>query len=173
MWLPLVVLAALSVVGGQEAVPYIKELFNAFHHSLHDLHHAQGHDDAHQLLLILGSAAWIIGLGGSFTIYKAGSAEDNLEKNQPLVFKALKKALFFDPLYNFYVTKVQDRIALVIDVLDKLIVQALLVRGSAGLVYIGGLCTRMLHNGNLQLYSFWIALGILVFGAVALGWIGS
>ena len=173
MWAPLVVLAILSVIGGLKSVPYIHELFHAFHHSLEVLHHVEGYKGAHNLLYILGTAAWVVGLGGSYVFYKAGSPEDNLEKNQPLVYKALKKALFFDPLYNFYVNKIQDRVALVIDVLDKLVVQALLVRGSAGIIYIGGLCTRMLHNGNLQLYSFWIALGILLFGAVALGWIGN
>ncbi len=171
MWAPLVVLAILSAVGGSEHVPFIKELFHAFEGSLHDLHHEEGYKGAHTLLYILGTAAWVVGLGGSWFFYKAGSPKDNLEQYQPAIYKALKKALFFDPLYNFYVNKVQDRVALILDILDKLIVQALIVRGSAGLIYVGGLFTRMLHNGNLQLYSFWIAIGVLVFGAVALGWI--
>jgi hypothetical protein len=29
----------------------------------------------------------------------------------------------------------------------------------------------MLHGGNIQFYSFWIAIGVLVLGAFALGWI--
>ena len=173
MWFPLVVLAALSVVGGFENLPLLKELFHAFHGSLHDLHHADGYKGAHNLLYVLGTAAWVVGLGGSWVFYKNGAGKDNLEQNQPVIFKVLKKALFFDPIYNFYVNKVQDRIALVIDIADKLILQALIIRGGAGVVYILGLFTRTLHNGNLQMYGFWIVTGILIFGAVALGWIGG
>ena len=172
MWLPLIVLATLSVIGGHKSAPYIKELFNAFHHSLEMLHHAEGYDAAHKLLLILGTAAWAVGLGGSYVFYKAGSSVDNLEKHQPKLFGILRKALFFDPLYNFYVAKIQNRVADIIDVFDKLIIQGVLVRGSAGILYVTGLFTRMLHGGNLQFYSFWVAVGVLALGAFALGWIG-
>lgn len=172
MWLPLIVLATLSVIGGHKSAPYIKELFNAFHHSLEMLHDAEGYDAAHKLLLILGTAAWAVGLGGSYVFYKAGSSVDNLEKHQPKLFGILRKALFFDPLYNFYVAKIQNRVADIIDVFDKLIIQGVLVRGSAGILYVTGLFTRMLHGGNLQFYSFWVAVGVLVLGAFALGWIG-
>ena len=172
MWLPLVVLAGLSIAGGYEKAPYISELFNAFKHNLHDLHHAEGHEAAHKPLLVLGSAAWVVGLGGSYIFYKGGAPEDNLQKRQPQLYGILRNALFFDSIYNFYIDKVQNRVADVIDVLDKLIVQGLLVRGSAGILYLAGLLTRSLHGGNLQFYSFWIAIGVLVFGAIALGWIG-
>jgi NADH-quinone oxidoreductase subunit L len=70
------------------------------------------------------------------------------------------------------VAKIQNRVADIIDVLDKLIIQGVLVRGSAGILYVTGLFTRMLHGGNLQFYSFWVAIGVLVLGAFALGWIG-
>ena len=85
----------------------------------------------------------------------------------------IRRALFFDPLYNFYVEKIQNRAADVFDVLDKLIVQALLVRGiGSGSLYVFGLFTRMLHSGNIQFYGFWVAIGVLILGAFALGWIG-
>jgi NADH-quinone oxidoreductase subunit L len=171
MWLPLIVLAALSVIGGYQNAPYIKELFHAFDGNLEMLHHTEGYNAAHKLLLILGAAAWVVGLGGSYVFYKAGSSVDNLEKHQPKLFGIFRKVLFFDPLYNFYVAKIQNRVADIIDVLDKLIIQGVLVRGSAGILYVTGLFTRMLHGGNLQFYSFWIAIGVLVLGAFALGWI--
>ena len=172
MWLPLIVLATLSVIGGYQYAPFIKELFHAFDGNLKTLHHTDGHNAAHKLLLILGTAAWAVGLGGSYVFYKAGSSVDNLEKHQPKLFGILRKALFFDPLYNFYVAKIQNRVADIIDVFDKLIIQGVLVRGSAGILYVTGLFTRMLHGGNLQFYSFWVAVGVLVLGAFALGWIG-
>ncbi|MBT4224453.1 MAG: NADH-quinone oxidoreductase subunit L [Opitutae bacterium] len=172
MWLPLVVLATLSIIGGYQNFPYIKELFHAFHGSLEKLHHEEGHDAAHNLLLVLGTVAWVVGLGGSYIFYKAGSSMDNLERQQPKLFGILRKALFFDPLYNFYVAKIQNKVADIIDVIDKLIIQGVLVRGSAGILYVTGLFTRMLHGGNLQYYSFWVAIGVLILGAFALGWIG-
>ena len=173
MWGSLVILAILSVVGGFQGMPFIKELFHAFHGSLDHLHHEEGYKGAHNLLYILGTAAWVVGLGGSWMLYKDGAGKDKLEERQPVLFKVLRKALFFDPIYIFYVSKVQNRIALVIDIADKLVLQALIIRGGAGVIYILGLFTRTLHNGNLQMYGFWIVTGILIFGAVALGWIGA
>ena len=172
MWLPLVVLAILSIAGGYEKAPFLGELFHAFNHSLDKLHHADGYDNAHKLLYILGTAAWIVGLGGSYIFYRNPNGEDHLERRQPALFGLLRKALFFDPAYNFYVKKVQNRVADIIDVLDKLLVQGIMVRGSAGILYVAGLFTRMLHGGNLQHYAFWVGSGLLIFGAVALGWIG-
>jgi len=172
MWLPLVVLAALSIVGGYANAPFMSELFKAFEGSLHQLHHVEGYKGAHNLLYILGTAAWVIGLGGSLVFYRTGQDRDNLEKKAPALYGVMRRALFFDPLYNFYVQKIQNRVADVIDVLDKLIVQALLVRGIAGgSLYVIGLFTRMLHGGNIQFYAFWVAIGVLILGAVALGWI--
>ncbi|MEK9983157.1 MAG: NADH-quinone oxidoreductase subunit L [Opitutae bacterium] len=172
MWLPLVVLAILSIAGGYEKAPFLGELFHAFNHSLDKLHHADGYENAHKLLYILGTAAWIVGLGGSYIFYRNPNGEDRLEHRQPALFGLLRKALFFDPAYNFYVKKVQNRVADIIDVLDKLLVQGIMVRGSAGILYVAGLFTRMLHGGNLQHYAFWVGSGLLIFGAVALGWIG-
>ena len=172
MWLPLVVLAILSIAGGYEKAPFLGELFHAFNHSLDKLHHADGYDNAHKILYILGTAAWIVGLGGSYIFYRNPNGEDHLEHRQPALFGLLRKALFFDPAYNFYVKKVQNRVADIIDVLDKLLVQGIMVRGSAGILYVAGLFTRMLHGGNLQHYAFWVGSGLLIFGAVALGWIG-
>ena len=172
MWLPLVVLAILSIAGGYEKAPFLGELFHAFNHSLDKLHHVDGYDNAHKLLYILGTAAWIVGLGGSYIFYRNPNGEDRLEHRQPALFGLLRKALFFDPAYNFYVKKVQNRVADIIDVLDKLLVQGIMVRGSAGILYVAGLFTRMLHGGNLQHYAFWVGSGLLLFGAVALGWIG-
>lgn len=172
MWLPLVVLAILSIAGGYEKAPFLGELFHAFNHSLDKLHHADGYDNAHKLLYILGTAAWTVGLGGSYIFYRNPNGEDHLEHRQPALFGLLRKALFFDPAYNFYVEKVQNRVADIIDVLDKLLVQGIMVRGSAGILYVAGLFTRMLHGGNLQHYAFWVGSGLLIFGAVALGWIG-
>jgi len=172
MWLPLVVLAILSIAGGYEKAPFLGELFHAFNHSLDKLHHADGYDNAHKLLYILGTAAWIVGLGGSYIFYRNPNGEDRLKHRQPALFGLLRKALFFDPAYNFYVRKVQNRVADIIDVLDKLLVQGIMVRGSAGILYVAGLFTRMLHGGNLQHYAFWVGSGLLIFGAVALGWIG-
>jgi NADH-quinone oxidoreductase subunit L len=173
MWGPLVVLAILSIVGGFQNLPFLEKLFPAFNDSLHHLHHEEGYKGAHTLLYVLGTAAWVFGLGGSWAFYRNSAGLDNLEKQQPLIFKVLKKALCFDPLYNFYVTRIQNRIALILDIVDKLLLQAFIIRGGAGVVYLLGLFTRSLHTGNLQMYGFWIVTGILIFGAVALGWIGA
>ena len=50
--------------------PFPGELFHAFNHSLDKLHHADGYDNAHKLLYILGTAAWIVGLGKLYLLQK-------------------------------------------------------------------------------------------------------
>ncbi len=157
MLLPLIVLAVFAVIGGQSFVfiPQINDFF-------HGVPHAKGDD--HTFLLILSSIIVFLGLGLAYLIYYLpGSDKDTLEAKVPPLFGFLKKRLWFDEGYSFYVDKIQQRSAHILDFLDKAMINGLFVRGSAGLTALAGLGLRRLHTGNTQAYIYWFFLGLALF----------
>lgn len=168
MLLPLIVLAVLSVVGGWLHI-WPESLAQFIQHSKDALHHVEGYDAMHHTVLIWGSAAWIVGLGGSLFFYGLGANSDRLEQTAKPVYAFLKARLWFDELYGFYVAKVQQRLAVLLSFLDVFLVKGVLVRGSAGLVGLLGLCSRSLHVGNLHGYVYWFLAGFLLLWALAAG----
>lgn len=166
--LPLVILAGLSVVGGLLDL-WPESLGGIIRADLDHLHHVAGHDAMHHLVLKLGSAAWVVGLLGSLFFYGAGARDDRLEKKLGPVYAFLSSKLWFDEIYDYYVAKVQQRFASLLSFLDLFVIKGVLVRGSAGIVGLMGLCARSLHVGNLHSYVYWFLGGLLLLWATALG----
>ena len=168
MLVPLVLLAALSVAGGWLAF-WPEQLGTLIRADLGALHHADGYDSAHKLILILGSSAWIIGLAGAYFFYGAGAREDRLKRVAPPVFAFLEGRLWFDEIYRFYVDRIQQRLADLLSFLDIFVIKGLLVRGSAGVVGLVGLFARSLHVGSIHGYVYWFLGGVVLLWFVAKG----
>ena len=168
MVLPLVILAVLSVVGGWIGV-WPEATGEIIRDNLEHLHHAEGHDAMHSKVMILGSAAWIVGLLGSFFFYGVGKNGDALQNRAKPVYEFLKARLWFDEIYGFYVAKIQQRFAVLLSFLDIFLIKGLFVRGSAGLVGLVGACSRSLHVGNIHGYVYWFLAGIILLWAFAAG----
>ena len=168
MTLPLLVLAVLSVVGGMTWLwpDTLGELIRA---DLDHLHHMEGYKAAHENVLLFGSAAWVVGLVISFFFYGVGAREDRLEKLASPVYGFLKKRLWFDEIYNFYVAKIQQRVADLLSLLDVFLLKGLIIRGSAGLVGLVGLGAKQLHVGSIHSYVFWFLGGLIALWLVASG----
>ena len=168
MVLPLIILAVLSVVGGWIGV-WPEATGEIIRENLEHLHHAEGHDEMHSKVMILGSAAWIVGLLGSFFFYGVGKNGDTLQNRAKPVYEFLKARLWFDEIYGFYVAKIQQRVAVLLSFLDVFLIKGLFVRGSAGLVGLVGACSRSLHVGNIHGYVYWFLAGIILLWALASG----
>ena len=168
MVLPLVILAVLSVVGGWIGV-WPEATGEIIRDNLEHLHHAEGHDAIHSKVMILGSAAWIVGLLGSFFFYGVGKNGDALQNRAKPVYEFLKARLWFDEIYGFYVAKIQQRFAVLLSFLDIFLIKGIFVRGSAGLVGLVGACSRSLHVGNIHGYVYWFLAGIILLWALAAG----
>lgn len=168
MVLPLIILAVLSVVGGWIGV-WPEATGEIIRDNLEHLHHAEGHDEMHSKVMILGSAAWIVGLLGSLFFYGVGKNGDALQNRSKPVYEFLKARLWFDEIYGFYVAKIQQRVAVLLSFLDVFLIKGLFVRGSAGLVGLVGACSRSLHVGNIHGYVYWFLAGILLLWALASG----
>lgn len=167
--LPLIVLAICSVVGG-----YLNfwpvHLRESFASDLGKIHHLIEEAHANKFIIIAASLAWILGLVISYLFYGKGSSRDRLEQVAPRFFKLLKSKLWFDEIYNFYVSQIQQRFANLLNLFDAVVISGLIVRGSAGIIGLIGFGARRLHVGSVHVYVYWFLAGLLFFGAFALGW---
>ena len=159
MALPLVVLAALSVIGG-----YVGIYGHAFDGVFKLIPHAEG-----STILIVSLGILIVGAGGAFAFYQP-AATDTLEQKHPGLFALLASKLFIDEAYNYYVAKIQQRFAMFLNLLEQVFLAGIIIRGLAGVVGLVGLGARALHTGRLSAYVYWFLIGVVVLWGYAAGW---
>jgi len=71
--------------------------------------------------------------------------------------------------YDYYVAKVQQRVAMVLNFLDIVVLAGAVVRGLAGVAEIAGFGVRSLHTGRLSNYVYWFLGGVVILWAFAAG----
>ena len=168
MLLPLIVLAIFSIfVGLNDYWPFA--LGKTILVDLDTIHHMDGYKSIHKLVVILGSAAWILGLLGSLLFYGLGNKEDLLEKRAPRVFAFLKGRLWIDELYSYYVNKIQGSVSNFLNFFDVIILRGIIIRGGSGIVGAFGVGLRMLNVGKLNAYAIWFLFALLFIYLVASG----
>ena len=162
MTVPLILLAVLSVAGGYGLV------FGRLGGSIADLvPHAHG--AAHTTILLVSLAVMTIGAGSAWLFYRT-SDHDTLEEKSQAVFRLLgwvKES--FDRAYDYYVAKVQQRFAMLLNFLEQIFLAGLIIRGLAGVVGLIGLGARALYTGSIHVYVYWFLLGAVVLWAFAAG----
>jgi NADH-quinone oxidoreductase subunit L len=162
MTLPLIVLAVLSVAGGYSVV------YGKLAGSMAELVPVP-HGSAHITVLVVSVAAMLVGAGSALGFYQT-SANDTLEEKARGLFNglaALKES--FDRLYNYYVAKVQQRFAMVLNFLEQIVLAGAIIRGLAGFVGLVGYGARALYTGSLHAYVFWFLAGAALLWAYAAG----
>lgn len=167
--IPLIILAICSLAAGYTML-WPEHLSAAFLPELTNLHHLVEAHGLSKIFLFWGSLAWFLGLAISFLFYGCGAQKDKLSVLLPRLFNILKSKLWFDEIYDFYVAKMQQRLANLLNFLDVVVISGLLVRGSAGLIGVLGLGGRSLHVGSLHVYVYWFLVGLLLFSGFAFGW---
>ncbi|HYC71642.1 MAG TPA: NADH-quinone oxidoreductase subunit L [Opitutaceae bacterium] len=162
MTVPLVVLAILSVVGGYSVVyGKLAGMFATI------VPHAHGAD--HVTILVVSLAVMVVGAGAAW-LYYPSAGHDALESKSPGAFAVLGSVKeSFDRVYDYYVAKVQQRIAMVINFLEQIVLAGAILRGFAGLVGLVGQGARALHTGSLHAYVYWFLLGAALLWAFAAG----
>jgi NADH-quinone oxidoreductase subunit L len=162
MTVPLIVLAVLAVVAGYGGV------YGKLAGSFADLlPHAHGTD--HITVLVTSIAVLAIGAGAAWAFYPA-AGEDALAKRAPGAYAGLQLLNgSFDAAYSFYVAKVQQRFAMLLNFLEQIVLAGLIIRGAAGLVGLVGIGVRALHVGSLHVYVYWFLLGAALLWAFVAG----
>lgn len=161
MTLPLIALAILSIVGGYTGHNGEGLIYGtAFKDVWAQIPHPEGIG-----VFIKSIAILAVGAGLAFALYKPGPS-DGLATKMPVAFMGLtllKES--FDKAYDYYVAKIQDRFAMVLNFLEQILLAGLIIRGLAGVVGLFGLGARALHTGSLHTYVYWFLLGaVLLWG---------
>ncbi len=159
--LPLVVLAILAAIGGYVAI-YPKVFTGVFELI------PEAHGGDHTTILITSLVVLILGAGTALFFYKP-AATDPLEARAPGLFRLLASKLWFDEIYQWYIDKVQQRFALLLNFLEQIFLAGLIIRGFAGVVGLFGLGARALHVGKLNVYLYWFLGGVVVLWLFATG----
>jgi len=158
---PLVVLAALALVGGYGF--FFNRIAGTVAHLV-----PEAHGSAHTTILIVSFVVMVVGAVAAWLVYKP-APEDSLQQKSPGLFTLLASKLWVDELYLYYVGKVQQRFAMLLDFLEQVFLSGLIIRGLAGVVGFIGMGARALHVGNLHVYVYWFFLGVVLFWAYAAG----
>jgi NADH-quinone oxidoreductase subunit L len=165
---PLVVLALLSVVGG-----YGWFFTSVAQGAFDGVYALVPHPHGTEHYVILGASLAVLALGATaaFTIYRPAGT-DALATRAPGAYGGLRLAwAAFDRAYDWYIAKVQQRFAMLLNFLEQILLAGLIVRGLAGIVGLFGLGARALHTGNLNTYAWWFLLGVVGFWAFAAGYL--
>jgi NADH-quinone oxidoreductase subunit L len=166
--LPLVVLAILAVIGGygwfyqgDEGAAFFNVLFYV----------PEAHGAEHWFIFGTSVAVMLIGATAALLLYRPAPV-DSLAQKSPGLFGALRGLwASFDRAYNYYVAKVQQRFAMLLNFLEQIFLAGLIIRGLAGVVGLFGLGARALHVGNANAYAYWFLLGVVALWAFATGWV--
>ena len=167
MTLPLIALAALSVFGGTwfiESLGLYPKLAGEVAGLI-----PVAHGDDHTVIFLVSLAVMTVGGGAALFFYKP-SDHDTLEEKSQGLFRLLTGVKeSFDRVYDYYVAKVQQRFAMLINFLEQIFLAGLIIRGLAGVVGLIGLGARALHTGSIHTYVYWFLLGAVVLWAFAAG----
>ncbi len=159
---PLVLLAALSAVGG-----YWRAYPAAFGGVFSLIPEPEG--AAHAVVLGTSLLVLVAGAGAALAFYGTDGS-DALETGFPSIFgflSVLKTS--FDTAYEYYVAKVQQRLAMVLNFIDIVGLAGVVIRGIAGATEMVGFGVRSLHTGRLSSYVYWFLGGVVVLWAFAAG----
>jgi NADH-quinone oxidoreductase subunit L len=166
MVVPLVLLAVGAVFAGYGFV-YSGLFGGAFKGVLEFVPEPDG--AAHWTMIAIGTGAMLVGLVAALAYYRP-AAVDRLKAEIPVVFSYLTFAKeFFDRIYGYYVAKIQQRFAMLLNLLDQVLLAGWIVRGGAEAVDVLGRGARALHVGRLHVYVYWFLLGLLLLWGFAAG----
>jgi NADH-quinone oxidoreductase subunit L len=153
---PLVLLAALSVVGGYLGIPrFLGEHEGIFH-----------------WVVAAGSTAVVAaGLLLAWLIYgKRALAAQQLVQALALPYSFLQRRYYIDEIYNWYVAVIQQKlIAGLCAWVERHVIIGLMVNGTAWLTQAMGRVIRLFQTGRIQTYVLAFLLGIVWLLAIPLG----
>ncbi|MEM9159438.1 MAG: NADH-quinone oxidoreductase subunit L, partial [Verrucomicrobiota bacterium] len=155
MTIPLILLAIGSIFGGfswfylesLKPIPLAAEFINSS-------------SDSHGMIVGVSIAVWAIGAGLAFVLYGAGAKEDTFQKMAGPLYTVFEKKFYFDDLYDFYVAKIQQKVASAISFAETILLSGLIIRGLAGISGLVGIGLRSLHVGSLHAYVYWFVGGL-------------
>ena len=155
MWAPLLALAVAALVSGFQP---IASLF--LPEGIIALVFPAQHVEGHSLILGVSIGALVLGAGLGFALYHG-------KEKDPVNITLFRRKFFFDEIYAGLVKAGQDTTAALFNLIDRHIVDGLIVGGLGHAASGLGAAFRRLQSGSLQAYIFLVSLGLLVFWWIA------
>lgn len=173
---PLIVLGFLAVAGGYTGL-YPRVFDGVFRLIPEASGSAHGVILGTSLAILVVGAAVGLGFYRPSAIPRAGTAAgdfapDPLERRFPALFQwlvVLRES--FDAAYEYYIQKIQQRLAMLINFADVIGLAGFVIRGMGGLVGLAGLGVRAMHVGRINVYVYWFLAGVIIFWAFATGFL--
>jgi NADH-quinone oxidoreductase subunit L len=110
---------------------------------------------------LAGIAAALFGFFLAWSLY-ANAERDPLPQMARSLSRGMRNRFYFDELYERLIALTQESLAKLADVVDRYVIGGLMVRGASGFVDLTGRGLRLIQTGNLQTYTFLLALGVAV-----------
>ncbi len=148
MTMPLIFLAILSVAGGFIGIP-------------HFLSPQEKPAPLHIMVALISSGIAILGLTISYAMYHKRPARDPLEIMLGPIYPLLKNKYYFDVVYGWYVDRVQQNAAILLEWMEKTFIVRLGVHGVSNAARTGGDILRRLQTGLVQFYALVFVLGVI------------
>jgi hypothetical protein len=178
MTIPLVVLAAGSILIGFLGVPEVMHVENLFEHWLVPSNFAPtlSHESAglEWGLMAVATVVSAGGIGLAWRLYGRGVSEaaKGAAERLPRLHKVVLNKYYVDEIYDFLVVRPLRAIAFVFwKVVDALLIDLVLVRGSALVVDLFGRLTRYFQNGDVQRYVVGVVLGTAALVGLTANWV--
>ncbi|HEY3863286.1 MAG TPA: NADH-quinone oxidoreductase subunit L [Verrucomicrobiae bacterium] len=156
MTVPLLILAALSIIGGFIGINHF--IAPQFSRAAAEVPIFAPFEPfkAAPGAAALGLAAFVLGLFGAFLLY-AGKRSDPIRENAAGLSRLMRDKFYFDEFYAKLVALFHDTPAAILNLGDQAI--KLLVRLVHGAVEWTGRVLRLIQTGNLQTYTLLMAAG--------------
>ncbi|MCR5183274.1 MAG: NADH-quinone oxidoreductase subunit L [Opitutales bacterium] len=181
MTLPLVVLgvvyslaAGWAVYGWDWAAGKMSALFPkvatvSFAGAYEKLEHAVGASGFHWPMFALSVGIVVVGFALAIVFYRTATGEDKLREKAPVLYAAVEYR-YCDALYDWYIQKVQQRIAIALNFINDTFVTLIGVRVIfAGIpAILGGAIRRFVYTGDNSQVVVRIALGSVILAALAI-----
>jgi NADH-quinone oxidoreductase subunit L len=167
---PLAVLAVLAVFGGMTSL-YPRAIAGVLGWVV------EPEGAARAAVLVTSLAVLVVGAALALIVYRspairqaaAGPLCDPLQSRFPTLFGTLVALRdSFDTVYGYYIEKIQQRFAMLLNFFDLLGIGGL-ARALAGVVGLAGIEARAVQVGRLNVYIYWFLAGVAVLWAFAAG----
>jgi len=142
MILPLAILAIFSVLSGYNILATPLQAMKP------------PHVEGHQTVLWASLIALVAGVSGAIYLYR-GKDKD------PVNIKLFANKFYFDEIYAVIIRICQDRLAWIVNAMERILVDGLVARLPTAIVARLGAATRMLQGGHLQGYTFLLGSGVI------------
>ncbi|HEY1490352.1 MAG TPA: NADH-quinone oxidoreductase subunit L, partial [Verrucomicrobiae bacterium] len=168
MTAPLMILAVFAAIGGFIGITNdYGSQFAADHETL---------SFAQQLVeplhapvpMLIGIGVALAGIFLAFSLYKDATT-DPLPVKLGGLAAAMKNKFYFDELYEATFIRLHDFIAAVMDVIDRWVVEGVIIGAIRGGTDLSGRALRLAQTGNLQTYAFLFVLGVALLLYFVLG----